>query len=96
MDNNKYNVFIELLNFNKDNYIAEKVFKDFIMLFGISLSNKVYFNEINNDLYKKIYESYAEEEQYIFYALSAELTKLFCNEKDPSDILRRNLSKNYK
>ena len=91
----KYNIFIELLNFNKKKYTAEQVFKDFVSLFAISLSNKVYFNKKNSDMYEKIYESYNKEEQYIFYTLSSELTKLFCNEKDPSDILRRNLSKNY-
>lgn len=85
--NNKYEMFIKLLNFNMDKYSAEKVFNDFISLFAISLSNKVMFNKENNDMYEKIYQSYEKEEQFIFYALSAELTKLFCNEKTPYDIL---------
>ena len=84
---NKYEVFIQLLNFNKAKYSPEKVFKDFISLFAISLSNKVSFNQKNSDMYEKIYQSYEKEEQFNFYALSAELTKLFCNEKDPYDIL---------
>ncbi|MCI8519363.1 MAG: hypothetical protein HFJ51_04700 [Clostridia bacterium] len=92
----KYNIFIELLNFNKKKYTAEEVFKDFVSLFAISLSNKVFFNQKNSDMYQKIYGNYDKGEHYIFYTLSSELTKLFCNEKDPSDILRRNLSKNYK
>lgn len=83
----KYEVFIQLLNFNKVKYSPEKVFKDFISLFAISLSNKVSFNQENSDMYEKIYQSYEKEEQFNFYALSAELTKLFCNEKDPYDIL---------
>ena len=45
--NKKYEVFIQLLNFKKDKYSAEKVFKDFITLFAISLSNKVIFNKNN-------------------------------------------------
>lgn len=85
--NDKYEVFIQLLNFNKNKYPTEKVFKDFISLFAISLSNKVSFNKENSDMYEKIYKSYEKEEQFNFYALSAELTKLFCNEKDPYDIL---------
>lgn len=85
--NDKYEVFIQLLNFNKNKYSTEKVFKDFISLFAISLSNKVSFNKENSDMYEKIYKSYEKEEQFNFYALSAELTKLFCNEKDPYDIL---------
>lgn len=84
---NKYEVFIQLLNFNRNKYLPEKVFKDFISLFAISLSNKVSFNQKNSDMYEKIYQSYEKEEQFNFYALSAELTKLFCNEKDPYDIL---------
>lgn len=84
---NKYEVFIQLLNFNRNKYSPEKVFKDFISLFAISLSNKVSFNQKNSDMYEKIYQSYEKEEQFNFYALSAELTKLFCNEKDPYDIL---------
>lgn len=84
---NKYNVFMELLNFKKDKYSAEKVFRDFISLFAISLSNKITFNKQNNEMYEKIYNSYEKEEQYIFYALSSELTKLFCNEIAPYDIL---------
>lgn len=83
----KYEVFIQLLNFNRNKYLPEKVFKDFISLFAISLSNKVSFNQENSDMYEKIYQSYEKEEQFNFYALSAELTKLFCNEKDPYDIL---------
>jgi len=85
--NKKYEVFIQLLNFNKEKYSAEKVFKDFIALFAIALSNKVLFNKKNNDMYEKIYESYEKDEKYIFYALSLEITRLFCNEKDPYDIL---------
>lgn len=84
---NKYDAFIKLLNFNKDKYPTEKVFKDFISLFAISLSNKSYFNQKNNEMYEKIYQSYKKEEQFNFYALSMELTRLFCNEKDPYDIL---------
>ncbi len=83
----KYEVFIQLLNFNRNKYLPEKVFRDFISLFAISLSNKVSFNQENSDMYEKIYQSYEKEEQFNFYALSAELTKLFCNEKDPYDIL---------
>jgi len=96
---NKYEVFIQLLNFKRDKYTAEKVFKDFISLFAISLSNKEVFNEENSRKYEKIYHSYDKEEQYIFYALSAELTKLFCSEKDPYDILgeiyQKITNKNY-
>lgn len=84
---NKYEVFIQLLNFNRNKYSAEKVFRDFISLFAISLSNKVTFNQENSNMYEKIYQSYEKEEQFNFYALSAELTKLFCNEKDPYDLL---------
>lgn len=84
---NKYAVFIKLLNFNNDKYSAEKIFKDFISLFAITLSNKVSFNKANSEIYEQIYQNYDKEEQFIFYALSAELTKLFCNEKDPYDVL---------
>ena len=87
MEDNKYEVFIKLLNFLKNKYTPEKIFKDFIALFAITLSNKVYFNKNNSDMYKKIYNSYEKEEQYIFYALSSELIKLFKNEDEPYDIL---------
>ena len=85
--NDKYDIFIELLNFHKNKYTPEQVFKDFIVLFGISLSNKVFYNQRNNDMYEKIYNKYEKNEQYIFYTLSAELTKIFCNESEPYDIL---------
>lgn len=97
--NEKYEVFIDLLHFNEDKYSAEKVFKDFISLFAISLSNKICFNKGNSDMYEKIYQSYEKSEQYIFYTLSAELTRLFCNEKAPYDILgeiyQKITNKNY-
>jgi len=83
----KYNAFIQLLNFNKDKYSTEKVFKDFISLFAISLSNKVTYNEENGKRFEEIYKNYENEEQFNFYALSAEMTRLFCNEKDPYDLL---------
>lgn len=85
--NNKYGVFIQLLNFNRDKYSSEKVFKDFISLFAIGLSNKVAYNQENSELYEKIYQSYDKGEQFNFYALASELTKIFCNENDPYDIL---------
>ena len=87
MENKKYELFIKLLNFSGDKYSLEKVFKDFISLFAISLSNKVVFNKKNSDKYEEIYQSYEKEEQPYFYALSTELTRIFCNEKDPYDVL---------
>lgn len=87
MENKKYELFINLLNFSKEKYSTEKVFKDFISLFAISLSNKVVFNKKNSDKYEEIYQSYEKEEQPYFYALSTELTRIFCNEKDPYDVL---------
>lgn len=87
MENKKYELFIKLLNFSEDKYSPEEVFKDFISLFAISLSNKVVFNKKNSDKYEEIYQSYEKEEQPYFYALSTELTRIFCNEKDPYDVL---------
>ena len=87
MENKKYELFIKLLKFSEDKYSTEKVFKDFISLFAISLSNKVVFNKKNSDKYEEIYQSYEKEEQPYFYALSTELTRIFCNEKDPYDVL---------
>lgn len=84
---NKYEVFIKLLNFLKNKYSAEKIFNDFVTLFAITLSNKVCFNKENISMYNKIYNSYEKEEKYIFYALSSELIKLFKNEIEPYDIL---------
>lgn len=87
MENNKYERFIQLLNFNKVKYSTEKIFKDFISLFAITLSNNICFNEKNNELYNTIYQSYDKNERHIFYALSAELTNLFHNENEPYDLL---------
>ena len=87
MENKKYELFINLLNFSKGKYSIEKVFKDFISLFAISLSNKVVFNKKNSDKYEEIYQSYEKKEQPYFYALSTELTRIFCNEKEPYDVL---------
>ena len=87
MENKKYELFINLLNFSKEKYTTEKVFKDFISLFAISLSNKVVFNKKNSDKYEEIYQSYEKKEQPYFYALSTELTRIFCNEKEPYDVL---------
>lgn len=84
---NKYEVFIKLLNFLRNKYTPEKIFKDFISLFAITLSNKVCFNKENSNMYKNIYNNYEKEEQYIFYALSSELVRLFKNEVEPYDIL---------
>ena len=77
--NKKYEVFIQLLNFNNEKYPAEKVFKDFISLFAIGLSNNVIFNKENQDMYEKIYQSYDNSEQYIFYALTKRTE--FCQTK---------------
>ena len=83
----KYSKFINLLNFNEEKYSAESVFKDFISIFAISISNKVMFNFTNKKRYDEILSKYESDEQGIFYMLSSELTKLICNEKEPCDIL---------
>lgn len=87
MEDKKYNSFLNLLDFCPEKYSMEQVFKDFISLFAISLSNKVIFNEENSNKYEEIYQNYNKDERYMFYALSTELTRLFCNEKSPYDIL---------
>ena len=87
MEDNKYNSFLKLLNFKPEKYSQEKVFEDFIAVFGISLSNKVIFNKENSNRYEEIMQKYDKDEKYIFYALSTELTRLFCNEITPYDIL---------
>lgn len=84
---NKYDLFIQLLNFNSNKYKTEQVFKDFISLFAISLSNKVIFNKDNSKMYEQIYQNYDKDERFNFYTMSAELTRMFCDEKDPYDIL---------
>ncbi len=85
--NNKYEVFIQLLNFNIKKHSIEEVFKDFIFLFAIDLSNKVVFNLENNRKYNEIYQSYDIDEQAKMYALAGELTRIFQKEKDLNDIL---------
>lgn len=87
MENKKYELFIKLLNFNKDKYSSEEVFEDFISIFAISLSNEVDANQENSNRYEKIYSKYEKEEKSYFYALSAELVRLFYKEKEPYDIL---------
>lgn len=85
--NNKYEVFIQLLNFNIKKHSAEKVFKDFIFLFAIDLSNKVVFNLENSRKYNEIYQSYDIDEQAKMYALAGELTRIFQKEKKLNDVL---------
>lgn len=87
MEDKKYKSFIKLLNFCPEKYSQEQVFKDFISIFAISLSNKVVFNQKNRGRYEAIYQSYYKNERYIFYALSTEITRIFCNQLIPYDIL---------
>ena len=85
--NKKYERFIQLLNFNKNKYSAEKVFKDFISIYALGLSNGVALNENNKKRCEEIYKEYSKEEQFYFYSLATELTRIFCNENTPYDIL---------
>lgn len=85
--NKKYELFIQLLNFNKEKYSAEKVFKDLVAILAITLSNKVYFNQENHNILEKIYKQYDDSERFNFNAMGAELVRLFSNENDPYDIL---------
>lgn len=86
--NNKYEVFIQLLNFNIKKHSAEKVFRDFIFLFAIDLSNKVVLNLENSKRYNKIYQSYDTNEQAKMYALAGELTRIFQQEeRELNDVL---------
>ena len=85
--NKKYERFIQLLNFNKNKYSAEKVFRDFISIYALGLSNVVALNENNKKKCEEIYKEYSKEEQFYFYTLATELTRIFCNETDPYDVL---------
>ena len=73
--NNKYEVFIQLLNFNREKYSAEKVFKDLVSLFAISLSNKVFFCQENSERYERIYKSYEKEPYDILGEIYKEITR---------------------
>lgn len=84
---NKYNVFLRLLKLNSNKNDNQKVFKDFITVFAIKLSNKVFFNKSNDELCREITKEYSEEEKILFYSLAAELTRLFYKENSPYDIL---------
>lgn len=76
----KYNMFIKLLNFNPEKYTQESVFKDFVSMLAIKLSNDVVYNRKNNDIYNEIMKKYNDIEQYYFYALSFEMKKILCRE----------------
>lgn len=84
---NKYNVFLRLLKLNSNKNDNQKLFKDFITVFAIKLSNKVFFNKSNDDLCREITKQYTEEEKILFYSLASELTRLFYKENSPYDIL---------
>lgn len=83
----KYEIFIEMLKFDTNKYSAEKVFKDFISLFAISLSNNVKFNKENCDMYEKIYQSYEQNKRFNFYNLATEISRIFYSETEPYDVL---------
>ena len=82
----KYERFIKLLNFSFI-YDAERVFKDIVCLFAISLINKISYTKENIETYQRIYNKYSEEEQIYIDMLTMEIILLLKDADGPTDIL---------
>ena len=80
--NQRYKKIIELLNFSNGKYSKVDVFRDFILMFAISIQNTFYYIQEYEDLYFQVLKKFKKEEYYIFYLLVEELVRLFINEDE--------------
>ena len=85
--NEQYKEFVKLLEFSNGKYRATEVFKDFVLMFAISIQNGFYYRQDYEDLYLQIIKKYEKKEQRIFFKLIEELIKLFSSENEIKDIL---------
>lgn len=82
-----YKKFIELLNFSHGKYRQTDIFRDFVALFAISLSNAFLFREELENRYLQIINQYTKEEMQVFPRLVAELVHIMCLKQTPYDVL---------
>ena len=83
----KYRDFVDLLDFSNGKYNIGDVFRDFVCLFAISLSNALLPDKSRENLYQSTLNKYEKKEMQIFPRLAVKLIELLEKEGQPYDIL---------
>ncbi len=84
---NKYKNFVNLLKFSYGKYHITDVFRDFVLMFAISIQNWFYYRQEYEDLYLQTIKKYQKSEHQFFFKLVGELVKLISNEDEITDVL---------
>ena len=85
--NEKYKEFVKLLEFSNGKYRATEVFKDFVLMFAISIQNGFCYSQEYEDLYLQTIKKYEKSEHQYFFKLVEELVKLYSKRDEINDIL---------
>ena len=85
--NEKYKEFVKLLEFSNGKYRVTEVFKDFVLMFAISIQNGFYYRQDYEDLYLQTIKKYEKSEHQYFFKLVEELVKLYSKRDEINDIL---------
>ena len=85
--NHKYKKFVDLLKFSNGRYNCIDIFKDFVIIFAITIKNKFNYSQEDEDIYLQIIKKYNKSELEVFIKLSAELMFIYLEETQIGDVL---------
>lgn len=83
----KYEKFVDLLDFGNGKYSRVDVFRDFVSMFAIAIKNSFYYEQVDEDIYMQIIKKYERKETEIFPKMTVELINIYTNEREIKDIL---------
>ena len=84
---NRYKKFIDLLNFSNGKHSAVDVFRDFVVMFAISIKNRVDYKQEDEEIYLSIVKKYTREEMNSIIKLVTELFNICSNLDATRDVL---------
>ena len=83
----RYKKFIDLLHFFNGKHRAVDVFRDFVVMFAISIKNRIDYKQEDEDIYLSIVKKYTRDEMNIIIKLVTELFSICSNLDETRDVL---------
>ena len=85
--NNEYKNFCNLLDFGYGKYDIRDIFRDFAVIFAISIKNSVLYDQVDEDIYLRIIKKYEKNEIEYFIKMVGELIKIYSSTEEIKDVL---------
>ena len=85
--NDEYKNFCKLLDFGQGKYDIRDVFRDFVIIFAITIKNSVLYEQDDEDIYLGIIKKYEKSEIEYFIKMICELINIYYSTKEIKDVL---------